>query len=433
MMRSTHNTMLRSGASWLTRGVSLAIVVCSLAACDNLLEVDTPSRVPADVLERPENAQLLVNSAIADFDCAFGTYVYLSGIIGEELIDATQTADRFPYDRRDHQASDRRYAVNTCENLGVYTPLNTARASADNVLNFLQNVWTDEEVPNREELIATAAAYAGYSLVLLGEGFCSGVISTVDDNGDIVFGEELTPDQMLEAALTRFTTAIDAAQASGETDILNMARVGQARALLDLGRFAEAGTAAALVPPNFEHVATASGITARRQNRVWSQNNPTNRSTSVGAPYRTLNDPRVPVVNNNTTSVTGVPIWLQLKYNEVGDAIPIATYDEAQLILAEARLEAGDVAGALTIVNTYRARGGQAALPGGSTAQQVRDALIDQRRRELFLEGHHLGDVIRYNITLTPAAGTAYHGSGTYGNQKCLALPDVERLNNPNI
>jgi len=28
--------------------------------------------------------------------------------------------------------------------------------------------------------------------------------------------------------------------------------------------------------------------------------------------------------------------------------------------------------------------------------------------------------------------GTAYHGSGVYGNVLCLPLPDSERLNNPN-
>lgn len=59
--------------------------------------------------------------------------------------------------------------------------------------------------------------------------------------------------------------------------------------------------------------------------------------------------------------------------------------------------------------------------------------MVDQRRRELFLDGHHLGDVIRYGIVLAPAAGTAYHGSGNYGSQVCMPLPDIERLNNPNI
>ncbi|MGH7719957.1 MAG: RagB/SusD family nutrient uptake outer membrane protein [Gemmatimonadaceae bacterium] len=408
------------------------LLAATVVACDNLLEVDTPSRIPSATLERPENAVLLVRSAIGDFDCAFGSYVVLGGLIGEELIDATQTADRFPYDRRDHQPSDRRYAVNDCEGLGVYTPLNTARASADNVLDLLQNEWTDEQVEDRDAMIATAAAYAGYSLVLLSEGFCSAVVSGIDEGGNIVYGNEIDPNAVRSLALERFDIAITEGQAAGETDIVNMARVGRARALLGLGRLADARTAAALVPVNFQALSTASDISGRRQNRAWSQNNPGNRATSVGTPYRTLNDPRIPVQNTGQSSITGVPLWLQLKYDAAGDPIPIATYDEAQLIIAEADIQAGNLANATTIINTYRARGNQLPLVA-PTAQQLRDALIDQRRRELFLESHHLGDVIRYNITLQPAAGMAYHGSGTYGNQKCLNLPNVERQNNPNI
>ena len=59
--------------------------------------------------------------------------------------------------------------------------------------------------------------------------------------------------------------------------------------------------------------------------------------------------------------------------------------------------------------------------------------LINQRRRELFLESHHLGDVIRYAIPVAPVAGTAYHFGGTYGNQLCFPMPAAERLNNPLI
>ena len=58
---------------------------------------------------------------------------------------------------------------------------------------------------------------------------------------------------------------------------------------------------------------------------------------------------------------------------------------------------------------------------------------IDQRRRELVAESHHLGDLLRYNITPSPAVGTNYHFGGTYGTQICLPLPSAERLNNPMI
>jgi hypothetical protein len=51
----------------------------------------------------------------------------------------------------------------------------------------------------------------------------------------------------------------------------------------------------------------------------------------------------------------------------------------------------------------------------------------------LFLEGQHLGDVIRFGVTLQPPAGTPYPGGGTYGTQVCLPIPDVEKQTDPNF
>ena len=59
--------------------------------------------------------------------------------------------------------------------------------------------------------------------------------------------------------------------------------------------------------------------------------------------------------------------------------------------------------------------------------------VIEERRRELWLEGHRLYDIGRFDIPRTPVAGTPYPKGGSYGNTTCLPLPDVERFNNPNI
>ncbi len=423
----------RRGGPRVRAALLLAALAAGLGACDGLLEVDTPSRIPAGGLESPANAPLLVNGAVADFECAFGAYVVIGGLIGEELIDATQTADRFPYDSRNIRSADRRYSAFSCEALGVYTPLNTARASADNAVAKLQ-AWTDAEVPNRQTLLARAALYAGYSLVLLGEGFCSGVISNIGPTGELVYGTEMTRAQLLAEAEARFGIAIAAATAANNTELLNAARVGRARARLDQGEYAEAREDAAAVPASFVFNVTASGTNDRRQNRVWSQSSATSTATSVGTFYHTLDDPRVPSVDRGTSSVTGVRIWQQLKYTAPTSPIPLATGREAQLIVAEADIRSSQtVPTSVTATLTeFRASGNQ----GPSTATTQDEALaelIDQRRRELFLTGHHLGDVIRFNIPLSPAAGTTYHGGGTYGSSTCMPLPDIERMNNPNL
>lgn len=425
------DTMRPRGRLRRALGAVAAAHLLLVAACDGLLDVKTPDRIPASEVERPENAALLVNSAVGDFECALGAYVVAGGLIGEELVDATQTANRYPYDQRNLVPSDARYSTFDCVNLGVYTPLNTARAAADNVLAALVQ-WTDAEVEDRQRLIATAAAYAGYSLVLLGEGFCSATISTLDSDGNIVYGEEMSRQRVMQEAETRFTQAIQAAQAAGDARLLNLARLGRARARLNLARYGDAAADAALIPAGFEVNASASLASARRQNRVWSQNSEQNDATSVGAPYRGLDDPRVPVRHKGRSSVTGVELWEQLKYDEGSTPLPLATYEEARLIVAEAAARAGTLGPAIAIIQEFRTRGGQPAFTG-TTQAEVMAEIIDQRRRELFLEGHHLGDVIRYDLSLSPAPGSPFHGGGVYGDARCMPLPDVERLNNPNI
>ena len=429
----------------MTRWLTLSAVVFAAGAataCEDALRVESPGRIPAGPLENPANAALLVNGAVADFECAFGAYVVVGGLIGDELEDYTQTADRWPYDRRDVQSRDRRYAVNTCENIGLYTPLQAARVSANNIRRLLE-AWTDGQVPNRQQLTARAAAYEAWSLLLLGEAFCTTVLSTVEGQ-DFNYGMEITRQAALAEAETRFTQAITAAQQFTDTamqNLTNMARLGRARTRLDLNNTAGARADAALVPPAFVYNVTASGVSTRRNNRVYNESNAIGVSSSVGPRYRAMNDPRVPWQDLNRPSSLGVPAIAQLKYTSTGAPIPLATGDEAQLIIAE--IDAANAAtapNAVTIINTYRARGNQGAYAGGLDAPSLRAEVIEQRRRELFLEGAHLGDIVRYGLALTPTTGTVYPAGGQYGTQQCvggtqvgLPLPDIERQNNPNL
>ncbi len=396
-------------------------------ACGSLLDVEAPSRIPAEALDDPATAPLLLNGAIGEFECALGSYVVMGGMVGDELVDATQTADRWPYDRRDVQPTDRRYGEFGCTALGVYTPLSTARWTTESVLAKLQG-WTDAQVAGRAGLIATAAAYSGYAHLLLGEGFCSGVLL----DGSLVPGGEATRADVLGRAVDRFGLAITTAQAASNADILNMALVGRARARLDLGDRAGAAADARLVAANYVKNATASTLASRRENRVFEQNNQA-QAVTIGPAYRNLTfggvaDPRVRVTDTGRNATDGNRIWAQNKYSGLATAIPIATWDEAQLIIAEA--EGGQTA--VGIINLFHTRAGLPVF-ASTDAAAIRSQVIEERRRELFLEGHHLGDVIRYSLALTPATGTAFPKGGTYGSTTCLPLPNVERLNNPNF
>lgn len=430
-MKPTRFQLIRMRSTRLTL-VLLGAVLPACNALDNALEVETPSRIPSATLTDPSNATLLVNGALADFDCAFGSYVVVGGLLTDELIDATPTANRWDYDRRTIQQEGGIYATSSCQGIGVYTPLSTARFTTESALRNLQG-WTDEQVPNRTSLIATTAAYSGYSHLLLGEAFCSGVLL----DSTLTAGGEVQREELFQRAVDRFTQAISAAREAGNDSILNMALVGRARAYLDLGNKPAAAADAELVPEGFEKVATASNASTRRQNRVYVQNQNV-QLVSVGPDYRDLTfegvpDPRVRVVDIGEKGFDGsTEIYAQTKYAGFSSPIPIATWDEAQLIIAEADLAAGNPQGAVDIINTLHARAGLPAF-SSSDPGEIMNHLIQERARELFLESQHLGDVIRYDLPFDPAPGADYPKGGSYGTTRCLPLPDVERLNNPNI
>src|SRR5262249_35178418 len=154
---------------------------------------------------------------------------------------------------------------------------------------------------------------------------------------------------------------------------------------------------------------TASNTNTRRQNRVFQENNPgSTPSSSIGIRYRAAtytNDPRIKIANTGKFSTsTNVPLWVQSKYPTISSPIPAATGTEMQLLIAEADMTANR-ANTLSIIAAMRTAGSQPAYTGATAAEDLAE-IIDQRRRALFLTGTHFGDVIRYNLTLTPAAGT---------------------------
>ena len=76
----------------------MAITACN--SLDKILSVDSPSRVIPSDLEKPANANVIVNGAVADFECAFGSYILVGGMVGEELHDASIQSQWWPLDKR---------------------------------------------------------------------------------------------------------------------------------------------------------------------------------------------------------------------------------------------------------------------------------------------------------------------------------------------
>lgn len=404
--------------------VSVGLGGCT-DALDSLLSVDAPSQVQASDAELPERAKLLVDGAVADFECAFAHYINTGGLLGEELADPQQTAAQWEIDRRTIIPQGGYYATTACNGrVGAYTPLSTARWAADNILGKLEE-WTDGEVSSRGSLMATAAAYSGYAHVLMGEGFCTVAFDA---------GPELSRDEVFARAEERFSRAIQYANQAGNTNLANLARLGRARARLDAGLMAEAAADARMIPEGFVFNARYSAADHRANNAVWRENSRTG-NTTVESYYRNLTvegvpDVRVKVTDRKRLGTNNqTPMWTADKYTSDASPIPLARWAEAQLIVAE--VEGGQAA--VDIINALRAKHGLPGYTGPADAASVRELIVQERRREFFLESHHLGDLIRFDQPLRPPPGTPFVNGGSYGTVRCMPLPDVERLNNPTL
>ena len=419
----------RTAAGWLT-AIVIAGPIIGCNSISDALNVTAPDKIDSQMLQSPQFATLLVNSTVGDFECAYGAFVAVGGLMSDELLDASITASRWPYDRRDVQTSDGAYSTNTCDNFtpGVYTPISTARFTADTVAALLTG-WTDAQVPNRTDLLAKALIYSGYDRIMLGEMFCTAAINR---------GPELTSAQIFAQAEDSFTKGLAAAQTANDAQLTALAYMGRARARLDQGNLTGADADAKQVPVGFVYNATADISNGVRTNRVYAQVN--SRAASVDPQFRGLTVPNASGVQVPDTrigdSVTGIngadshtPLIVSTKYRTGGTPIPIGSYAEAQLIIAEA--EGGQVA--VNIINNLRIAAG---LPGNfqsTDAATIANQVLVERSRELDLQGTRLYDVRRASIPLNPPAGAAYLHGGTYGTEVCLPLPDVERNSNPNI
>ena len=405
-----------------------------LAACDTsrLLDVTTPNQVPVEILDQPGNAALMVNSVVGDYQCAHGSAVVVEALIAGEMNDAQLGAAQWDYARRTaNTLTNGIYGTSGCaatQSPGLYLPLSTARFDADHAIANLKS-WTDAQVPNRTGLLAVANLYAGYSYSFLGMAMCQAAF----DNGPAV-----NQKGMFALAEQRLTDAIAAAQTAGADSLRFAAYVVRSRMRLYQGNTAGALADAQLVPKGFVMNASTAGTALRLYNRVyavtkqygfysipsWAQNMTTERGEVDPRSATQLAGTRS--ANNDVTKV-----YTPNKYI-AGDAapIPLARYEEAQLIIAE--VQGG--AQAVAIINAMRADVGLLPYIGPIDAASIKNLVIDERRRVLFLEGTRNYDIERFQIPFFPAVGQNFPiGGGTYGNTTCLPLPDVEKNNNPTL
>jgi starch-binding outer membrane protein, SusD/RagB family len=424
-------------------GVLLAAAAAILASAGcGLLDTNQPNIVDPGNLDSPEGAQTRRIGAITDFSFAQdgdGTtfedgHILLSGLMADEFVLSTTPPTEQEIDQR-------RVFPSNSTLYDVFHNLHRARAAAEDAADALEEFSPD---PAAEPGIAEMHSLAGYTYLFFGESFCSGVPFSRLEGEEIVFGEPQNTQETFESALARFEAALaHPGLAEDDGSITSLAAVGRGRALVNLGRFAEAAAAVADVPTDFQYVTEHADSPLRLQNAIWSYSTGylwslSDEEGGVGLPFRTAEDPRVPFEDPEDVGLDGTTDqFILLKYPDAAASVVVADGIEARLIEAEARLDASDRPGMTTILNDLRATIGLDPVGQPGDQAEAVDLLFSERGFWLFATGHRLGDMRRlirqYHRAQDEVFPTGtYVKGGSYGPDVNLPMPQEEG-NNPNF
>jgi len=415
----------------------MGVLLLVATGCDSLLEVDLPGQMEEAGLNDPGLAETLVLGAQADFECGLAYFTWGTAVHTDELdtvsnwrninIWGARLVDQRGFGGTPHNCNPGNASV-----VSTWLPLQTARFMANGAVERIDGFPVEEVDQDVNYLKGWARAYAGYSVLLLSEAFCSVTFDV---------GPEMTREQGFEKANDIFSEALQLLQGvdTPQAESLRyMALVGRARANLNLGNAGQVEADASLVPKNFVRYSTHSTTSSRRWNMVHRTAN-VERDLGVSERFRNLEvdgvpDPRVPHADRDGVGSDGFsPYWPQLKYTSNSDDIPFASGREALLMLAEVR--GGQEA--VNIINELRADHG---LPEFSSDDdlEIMAQVMDERRRELWLQATRIGDLLRFDDAVLDAldlnweAGSNNKGEA-FGPNTCIPLMDAEIQNNPNL
>jgi starch-binding outer membrane protein, SusD/RagB family len=423
--------------------IAVLALIPLLGACDldELLEAKDPFTVTPGVARDTANLATLYAGARSQFALAFGGLqnreggiVLMTALMSDEMYSSDNFGTRRAVDSRTID-----YEISNAASDHAFEYLQRARAEALNAIDLFEGSPREGSAQHAE-----LYSIAGYSVLMLVENFCTGIpLSRITETGT-EFGTPMAAADLYALAITYFDAAI-AMTGAGATQ-QNLARVGKARAQLDLGQFAAAASTAAPVPTNFVFNVEYAAGSFETPNPIFNMNNEEHRfsvslqegSVNRGLQFPIGSDPRISIAPASVASNSGdVPTWLQLKYPNESADVTLASGIEARLIEAEGVISNGTSSAYLTGLNQLRSTVtglGQLSDPGTAAARV--NQLFNERAYWLWLTGHRLSDLRRLvrqygrtPETVFPTGNTPY--GLPYGTSVTLPIP-FEEINNPN-
>ncbi len=408
------------------------------ASCKDILKVSDPQTFSTTALDDAAVLQAVANGVEGQFQQIYDDAITTSELNSDEIEDTSTWIDFADISTgrvRGDWATGGQFS-------GIQDELLRTRFSAQDAAARLIRVL-GADAANKSKLMAQVKATEAWADLINAMDFCE---------SPLVPGGPRAPDtDLYKQTVTKMTDALTAATAANAPDWVGLARAGRARANLLVGNFDAALADAQAVPAGFlkqalygEGSSTSFPGNQMHQNRnrsaglrrlFWamvdtSQNAVTPTPTQyVKDPWTQQNDQRMAVLHprgrlgvNNST-----PFFSIDKYKDRAAPITITSKREMNLIEAEVYWRKGDLTNAIAALNRNRTTA-PASLPAftetGLTAQDVFARLLSERMAELFVEGHRMTDLDRFNL-VAAKLGT--------GRARKLPMSRNEILNNPNM
>lgn len=443
------------------RGLTCLTLAALLTSCNwgDLLDVTTDIVTPTQAAN-PSGALAMRAAALRQFAVftAGGPQVrawLMDALFTDQLINARQNFNAV--DLRSWPEEDNPHGLN------VWDDYSSVRYAVSTAISAMRQYLPDEDATG--SYIGELYAIRGLSTSIIAEMYCNGsTLSSFDENGNAVYDMHVyTNAELFEQAVADFDSAL-ASLPAGDT-LRFLARVGKARALVDLDRQADAaattraggdGPSSPAVPTGFVYNIdySTSSVYNVIPDYILNANfglplnetlTGTGKETANGLDYGA--DPRVraqPFLRNGQDGSTpiyppGVP-WSR----DFSSPFPVASGVEARLVEAEAELKESDPAW-LTTLNDLRARGIDisglaldaplAPLADPGTVDGRVDLIFQERAMWMYLTIHRWGDMRRLirqygrNAEDVFPSGPYFKG-GTYGTQ-IVAYPLPAERNHP--
>ncbi len=443
--------------SYRVRVGMFCTAAATISACssfrDQLLEPQQPGIIGPDATQSPTAADALRKGALSRFRAATvgGEAVWL---LGGLLTDEWKSGDTFS---QRNETDQRIVQTNNANVAAMYTSLHRARGAAYDAVRALKSF-----IPDTASKQAQMYWVLGSSELALAENFCSGVPYGTLVDGVPNYTNPLTTAQGFALALSHLDSALALAVGADTftVSVRNAIQIARARTLVNMGgaaNFASAATAAATVPTSYQYLQTFSLTTT--DNAIWSLNNSAKRwvvgdSFDTGGiignaiPFASANDPRVPksgsTINSSLLKAFDTNTWLvaQTIYGR-SDPVPLATGIDARLVEAEAKLQANDITGMMSILNALRTTSQKIgvysvpvmpALAAPATQTAAVDLFFREKAFWTFGRGIRLSDLRRlirqYGRTqeTTFPVGQFFKG-GSYGTDVNFPVTDNETPN----